>query len=96
MPDREFTNILDWLSYRVYRQEMTKAPGYSSSGAKQSTERDPLLYFKLPRPELYDLNTDPEESYDCAPENPQIVSQIQAKIATMIQTFPEQVKQAWA
>jgi len=52
--------------------------------------------FTLPRPELYDLNTDPDESYDCAPENPQIVSQIQAKIAAMIQTFPDQVKQAWA
>jgi hypothetical protein len=32
---------------------------------------------------------DPDESYDVAPENPQIVAQLQEKISKMIGTFPE-------
>ena len=32
--------------------------------------------FLLPKPELYNLASDPDESYDVAPENPQIVAQI--------------------
>lgn len=52
--------------------------------------------YLLPKPELYNLATDPDESYDVAPENPQIVAQIQAKIAEMLPAFPETVQQAWA
>jgi arylsulfatase A len=51
--------------------------------------------YPLPKPELYNLKTDPDESYDVAPENPQIVAQIQAKIAQMLKTFPEPVQKAW-
>jgi arylsulfatase len=50
----------------------------------------------LPRPELYNLASDPDESYDVAAENPQIVAQIQAQIDTMLQGFPEPVQKAWA
>ena len=52
--------------------------------------------FLLPRPELYNLANDPDESYDVAPENPQIVRQMQEKIAAMLSTFPEEVRKAWA
>lgn len=52
--------------------------------------------FMLPKPELYNLAIDPDESYDVASENPQIVEKIQAKIAEMLKTFPEPVKKAWA
>jgi arylsulfatase len=52
--------------------------------------------FILPKPELYNLASDPDESYDVAPENPQVVEQIQAKIAEMLKGFPEPVQQAWA
>lgn len=52
--------------------------------------------YLLPTPELYNLAADPDESYDVAAENPQIVAQIQAKIAEMLPTFPEPVQQAWA
>ena len=51
--------------------------------------------YPLPKPELYNLATDPDESYDVAPEHPQIVAQIQAKIAEMLKTFPEPVQKAW-
>jgi arylsulfatase len=52
--------------------------------------------YVLAQPELYNLANDPDESYDCARENPQIVAQIQERIAQMLPTFPDPVQQAWA
>ncbi|HVT95313.1 MAG TPA: sulfatase [Bryobacteraceae bacterium] len=51
--------------------------------------------YVLPHPELYDLSTDPDESYDTASEHPEIVKQIQAKIEELIPTFPAEVRQAY-
>ncbi len=102
------------------------------SGATESIERAPLLYFNLwdlqcarwmnwklhiarfntaayapappggapqsfilPQPELYNLAADPDESYDVAPGNPRIVSQMKDKIAELIKTFPEEVQKAY-
>jgi arylsulfatase len=48
------------------------------------------------RPELYDLISDPDESFDVADKNPQIVADIQARIERLIAGFPEQIKQAYA
>jgi arylsulfatase len=50
----------------------------------------------LPKPELYNLASDPDESYDVAAANPQIVEQIRAKIDAMLGGFPEPVQKAWA
>ena len=44
------------------------------------------------KPELYNLANDPDESYDVAAENPQIVAQIQDEIAAMLKSFPEEVQ----
>lgn len=52
--------------------------------------------YLLPRPELYNLANDADESYDVAPQNPRIVAQIEARIAEMIKGFPEPVRQAYA
>jgi arylsulfatase len=52
--------------------------------------------FVLPRPELYDLATDPDESYDVASKYPEVVTNIQARIDKMLATFPDPVQQAWA
>ena len=52
--------------------------------------------YILPKPELYNLETDPDESYDVAPEHPQIVAKIQGEIAGMIKTFPDEVQKAYA
>ncbi|MBS1875482.1 MAG: sulfatase [Acidobacteria bacterium] len=51
--------------------------------------------FTLPRPELYDLANDPDESYDVAAENPQVVARIQSRIEELLKTFPEPVRAAW-
>ena len=47
-------------------------------------------------PELYDLESDPMESYDTAPENPQVVREIQARVERLIAGFPDEVKKAWS
>jgi len=52
--------------------------------------------FQLARPELYDLDNDADESYDVAPERPEIVARIHAQIAEVIATFPEPVQKAYA
>jgi arylsulfatase len=49
----------------------------------------------LLNPELYDVQNDPGESYDCAPDNPQIVADIRAAINQMLPAFPQQVQSAW-
>ena len=51
--------------------------------------------FLLPKPELYNLTTDPDESYDVASENPQVVAAIHEKISEMLKGFPEPVQKAW-
>jgi arylsulfatase len=53
------------------------------------------MNLPLPRPELYDLEADPDESYDVAGDNPQIVADIRARMEALIATFPEQVTTAW-
>ena len=46
-------------------------------------------------PELYDLDKDPEESYNVAEENPGVVKEIQARVERLLGNFPEEVRQAW-
>lgn len=52
--------------------------------------------YVLPHPELYNLDKDPDESYDVAPAHPDVVKQIEAKVTAMIGTFPAEVQQAYA
>ncbi|MDX2267350.1 MAG: sulfatase [Bryobacter sp.] len=54
------------------------------------------INLPLASPELYNLETDPDESYDIAPENPQKVKELLTKHEQMLSSFPEEVKQAWA
>ena len=51
--------------------------------------------FPLHPPELYDLENDPMESYDAAPENPQVVREIQSRVDRLLHTFPAEVQKAW-
>lgn len=54
------------------------------------------LNLPLPKPELYDLAIDPNESYDIAPERPADVERLQKKMEQMIAGFPAEVRDAWA
>jgi arylsulfatase A len=53
------------------------------------------INLPLAHSELYDLRTDPEESYDIAPEKPEVVRQIQDRIGTLMAGFPENIRQAF-
>src|SRR4029077_1801298 len=52
--------------------------------------------YLLPRPELYNLANDPDESYDVAQENPEVVARMRAQIEEMLKGFPETVQKAYA
>jgi arylsulfatase A len=54
------------------------------------------INLPLNPPELYDLENDPDESYDVAPENPRIVAEIRGRVERLVAGFPEQVRKAFA
>jgi len=54
------------------------------------------LNLPLRAPELYDLSSDVDESYDVAPEHPDIVKNMVARMETMVAGFPGEVRAAWA
>jgi arylsulfatase len=49
----------------------------------------------LPQPELYNVDTDPDESYDTAPLHPDVVAYITASVQNKLPTFPSDVMNAW-
>ena len=49
----------------------------------------------LPRPELYNLDADPEESYNVAADYPQVVSDLRSRLEAMLPGLPGQVMSAW-
>jgi arylsulfatase A len=53
------------------------------------------INLPLAAPELYDVVNDPDESYDVAPERPEIVAEITARIERLMPGFPEDVRQAY-
>lgn len=53
------------------------------------------INLPLPKPELYNLELDPDESFDVAADNPTVVAEIQAGIQRLLPTFPPQVTAAW-
>jgi len=54
------------------------------------------INLPLSAPELYDLERDPDESYDVAAAHPDIVAQIRARVDRLIEGFPEEVRKAYA
>jgi arylsulfatase A len=50
----------------------------------------------LAKPELYNLELDPAESYDVAPRHPEIVKDMLERFNTVIKTLPEETQRAWA
>jgi arylsulfatase A len=78
-----------WMNWKLHvARHNTAAYTPAPPGGRHS--------FVLPRPELYNLERDPDESYDVASENPEIVGRILAKVDAMLGGFPEPVQKAWA
>lgn len=53
-------------------------------------------HYLLAHPELYDLEADPEESYDIAAEHPDIVQRISRDIEQQVPSFPREVVEAFS
>ncbi|MCC6858790.1 MAG: sulfatase [Bryobacterales bacterium] len=66
-----------------------------NSAAYNPAPQGGRVNLPLPSPELYDLEADPDESYDVAAENPQVVAEIRARIERLMSGFPEPVQQAY-
>jgi arylsulfatase len=54
------------------------------------------LNFPLAKPELYDVESDPEESYECSDAHPDVVKEIQTDIQRALLSFPGDVQSAWS
>ena len=53
------------------------------------------INLPLAPPELYDLELDPDESYDVAAERSEVVKEILARVERLIPGFPREVVDAW-
>jgi arylsulfatase A-like enzyme len=49
----------------------------------------------LPRPELYDIDADPGESYDRAADKPELVADLKKRVESLLLKMPDQVRAAW-
>ncbi len=54
-----------------------------------------VVNLPLQHPELYDLRCDPEESFDCAADHPETVSDIRERMESLLNTFPSAAVTAW-
>ncbi|MEO5923596.1 MAG: sulfatase [Bryobacteraceae bacterium] len=54
-----------------------------------------LHNYPLLRPELYDLESDPEEAFDISLTNPDIVADLLKRVKQMLPTLPIEVQTAW-
>ena len=87
--DNEHLQCARWQNWKLHVARYTGAV-YSPAPAA-GRQNLPLH----PR-ELYNLDTDPEESYDTAAEHPDIVQEMEARIAKLMPGFPESVQLDWA
>jgi Ni,Fe-hydrogenase III large subunit len=51
--------------------------------------------IRLKNPELYDLAADPDESFDVAAENPDVLKRIIVRVDELIKSFPEAIQQQY-
>jgi arylsulfatase A len=54
------------------------------------------LNMPLAKPELYDVENDPGESYECADAHPEVVKEIQDRMQAALASFPAAVHVEWA
>ncbi|HXE11715.1 MAG TPA: sulfatase [Bryobacteraceae bacterium] len=78
-----------WMNWKLHVARYNTAPYVPAP-------REGVQNYILPHPELYDLSTDPDESYDIAAEHPDIVAKISGEVADMMKGFPEEVQRAYA
>jgi arylsulfatase len=77
-----------WMNWKLHVARYNTAPYVPAPP-------EGVRNYILPRPELYDLANDPDESYDVASQRPEIVRKMEAQIDEMIPKFPAEVRQAY-
>ena len=76
--------------------ELETARARHNTAAYTPAPPDGRLNYSLAQPELYNLATDPDESYDVAAQNPQMVAEMHRRINSLVPSFPEEVRKSWA
>ena len=86
--DDEHLQCARWGRWKLHVSRYNRR-GYSPP------PKEGLLNLLLPKPELYDLEIDMDESYDVADLHPDIVKQMMARIEEAMKTFPENIAKDW-
>jgi hypothetical protein len=71
---------------------------HMSRGNVPAYTAEPKVGFfnlRLLNPELYNIDADPEEAEDVSAQHPEIVADIQQRVAAMLPSFPADVQAAW-
>lgn len=86
--DAEFLQCARWKQWKLHvarYNNVTYSP--APAGGRRS--------FPLVSPELYNLSSDPAESYDVAEENPALVGEMMRRIEVLMPSFPANIVKAW-
>ncbi len=78
-----------WMNWKLHVARYNTAP-YVQPPA------DGVKNYILPKPELYNLQSDPDESYDVASSHLDVVQKMLQSIESLISGFPEEVRIAYA
>jgi arylsulfatase A-like enzyme len=84
--DKEFLQTARFGRWKIHVARWN-IPRYTAASAQQKNNR-------LARPELFDMTVDPSESFNVAARYPEVMKDLQARIAAALKTFPEEIQKA--
>ena len=84
--DGQFLQTSRWGKWKIHVARWN-IPRYTAASGQQKNN-------KLAKPELFDMTVDAAESYNVADRHPEVVKELQARIAAALKTFPEEIQQA--
>ena len=90
-----YFSAMKGYSFQCARQGKWKVRVAQWTKETYTLGRDSGENLVLAKPELYDLEEDPSESYNAADRHPEIVKNIMATLDRQIATFPERVVTAY-
>lgn len=84
--DKEFLQTARWGPWKIHVARWN-IPRYTAASGQQKNN-------KLARPELYDMTIDASENFNVAERHPDLVKELQTRIAAALKTFPEEIQRA--
>jgi arylsulfatase A len=84
--DKEFLQTARFGKWKIHAARWN-VQRYQAGAANQVNQT-------LAAPELYDMSLDPGESYNLAANHPEVVKDLQRRIAEKVGTFPEEIRKA--